>query len=50
MATIDVQRELHKAEAERLMPTERKLIAWSFAVGLVLLALFSLLNRSIIGA
>ena len=39
--------ELKKMEAEPLLPVEKKLIGWSIATGVALLALLVLISRSI---
>jgi len=37
--------ELRKMEHEPILPIERKLVAWSIGIGVVLLALLMLLSR-----
>ncbi len=44
MAKSDLRDEL-KAPVELLLPIEKKLIGWSFGLGLALLAVLVLLNR-----
>jgi hypothetical protein len=46
MATPDLRDEL-EASVEPLLPIEKKLIGWSFGIGIALLALLVLLNRII---
>jgi hypothetical protein len=46
MATPDLRDEL-KAPVESLLPIEKKLIGWSFGIGIALLVLLVLLNRII---
>ncbi|MGC9957269.1 hypothetical protein [Roseiarcus sp.] len=46
MATPDLRDEL-EAPVEPLLPIEKKLIGWSFGIGIALLALLVLLNRII---
>ena len=41
----DIQRELHYAQAEPLLPIEKKLIAWSLGTGLVLLVILVLIGQ-----
>jgi hypothetical protein len=43
MATPDLRDEL----VEPLLPIEKKLIGWSFGIGIALLVLLALLNRII---
>ena len=38
MSKPDLRRELERAPAEPLLPIEKKLIGWSLAIGLILLA------------
>jgi len=49
MAQLDVrqelQKELHRAPVEPLLPIEKKLIGWSLTIGLVLLVALALLNH-----
>jgi hypothetical protein len=45
MTHSDLHDELAHAEAEPLLPIEKKLIAWSFGLGVVLLVVLALLNR-----
>jgi hypothetical protein len=44
MATPDLRDEL-KAPVEPLLPIEKKLIGWSFGLGIALLAVLVVLNR-----
>ena len=46
MATPDLRDEL-EAPVEPLLPIEKKLIGWSFGIGIALLVLLVLLNRII---
>ena len=39
--------ELKKMEAEPLLPVEKKLVAWSIATGIALLAILVLISRSL---
>ena len=39
--------ELKNMEAEPLLPVEKKLVAWSIATGVALLAILVLISRSI---
>jgi hypothetical protein len=41
----DLREELRRAPAEPLLPIEKKLIAWSLTIGLVLLLGLALLNH-----
>jgi hypothetical protein len=41
----DLREELRRAPAEPLLPIEKKLIAWSLGIGLVLLVGLALLNH-----
>jgi hypothetical protein len=41
----DLREELRRAPVEPLLPIEKKLIAWSLGVGLVLLVGLALLNH-----
>jgi hypothetical protein len=41
----DLREELRSATAEPLLPVEKKLIAWSLSIGLVLLAALAALNH-----
>lgn len=45
MANPDFKGELSKAEAEPLLPIEKKLIAWSLGIGIVSLAILAVLSR-----
>ena len=40
----DLREELRRAPVEPLLPIEKKLIAWSLSIGLVLLVGLALLN------
>ncbi len=41
----DLREELRRAPVELLVPIEKKLIAWSLSIGLVLLVGLALLNH-----
>lgn len=41
----DFRSELDKAQAEPLLPIEKKLIGWSLGIGLVSLAILAALSR-----
>ena len=41
----DLREELRRAPAEPVLPIEKKLIAWSLTIGLVLLLGLALLNH-----
>ncbi len=41
----DIRAEMAKAEYEPLLPIEKKLIAWSLGLGVVLLVILSVLGR-----
>jgi len=41
----DLREELRRAPAEPLLPIEKKLIAWSLSIGLILLLGLALLNH-----
>lgn len=43
----DLREELRTAPAEPLLPVERKLIAWSLIIGLLLLAALAAINHFI---
>jgi len=45
MSQPDIRQELRNAEAEPLLPIEKRLIAWSLAVGLVLLVALAAVNH-----
>ena len=45
MAHSDIREELHRAPVEPLLPIEKKLIGWSFGVGVVLLVILVMLNH-----
>jgi hypothetical protein len=45
MAQSDIREELRNAPVEPLLPIEKKLIAWSLTIGLVLLVGLALLNH-----
>ena len=42
----DIGREIRKLEAEPLLPSEKKLIAWSLGLGVALLGLLVWLSRT----
>lgn len=41
----DLREELRNAPAEPLLPVEKKLIAWSLTIGLVLLVVLAAINH-----
>ena len=45
MDTPKLSDELKQMQAEPLLPVEKKLVAWSIATGVVLLAVLVLLSR-----
>jgi hypothetical protein len=45
MSQPDLRRELERAPAEPLLPIEKKLIAWSLGIGIVLLVVLTILAR-----
>ena len=45
MTQPDIRQELANATTEPLLPIEKKLIAWSLSIGLVLLLGLALLNH-----
>lgn len=45
MSEPEIRAELHEAEAEPLLPVEKKLIGWSLGIGLALLAVLAIVNR-----
>jgi hypothetical protein len=45
VSQVNVGEELRKAQAEPLLPVEKKLIGWSLGVGLVLLILLVIVNQ-----
>jgi hypothetical protein len=45
MTHADIREELRNALVEPLLPIEKKLIAWSLTIGLVLLVGLALLNH-----
>jgi len=45
MSQPDVQHELQYAQAEPLLPIEKKLIGWSLGTGLVLLVVLVLIGQ-----
>ena len=42
---VNIGEELRKAEVEPLLPVEKKLIGWSFGLGVVLLLILILINQ-----
>ncbi len=42
-----ISEELSRMEHEPILPIERKLVAWSIIIGVVLLALLVLVSRSL---
>ena len=45
MSQLNVGEEFRKAQAEPLLPIEKKLIGWSLGIGLVLLAVLAIANH-----
>ena len=45
MSNPNVADELRKAEIEPLLPIEKKLIAWSLGIGIVLLVILAVITR-----
>jgi hypothetical protein len=45
VSQVNVGEELRKAQAEPLLPVEKKLIGWSLGVGLALLILLVIVNQ-----
>lgn len=46
-ADTELREELHRAPVEPLLPIEKKLIAWSLTIGLVLLVALAAINHLI---
>jgi hypothetical protein len=45
MSQPTIREELNKAAVEPLLPIEKKLIGWSFGIGVVLLAILIAINH-----
>ena len=45
MSEPNIARELAKAEAEPLLPIEKKLIGWSLGIGVALLVALAIVNH-----
>jgi hypothetical protein len=45
MSQVNVGEEFRKAQAEALLPIERKLIGWSLGIGVVLLVILAIVNH-----
>jgi hypothetical protein len=45
MSQPDIRQELAKAAVEPLLPIEKKLIAWSLGIGILLLLILTVLAR-----
>lgn len=45
MSQTNIREELAKAHHEPLLPIEKKLIGWSLGIGLVLLAVLTVVGR-----
>ena len=45
MAQPNIRHELGKAPTEPLLPIEKKLIGWSFGIGVVLLVALAIVNH-----
>jgi hypothetical protein len=41
----EIQNELNKSHAEPLLPIEKKLIAWSLGIGIVLLVVLGFVSK-----
>jgi len=42
---IEIQNELNKSHSEPLLPIEKKLIAWSLGIGVVLLVVLGFVSK-----
>ncbi|HZP68551.1 MAG TPA: hypothetical protein VFB29_01290 [Pseudolabrys sp.] len=45
MSQTNIAEELHKAQAEPLLPIEKKLIGWSLGIGVGLLVILAIVNH-----
>jgi hypothetical protein len=45
MSEPNISEEFRKAQAEPLLPVEKKLIGWSLGIGLVLLVVLAIANH-----
>lgn len=45
MSQVNVGEEFRKAQAEPLLPVEKKLIGWSLGIGVVLLVILAIVNQ-----
>ena len=45
MSQVNVGEEVRKAQAEPLLPVEKKLIGWSLGIGVVLLVILAIVNQ-----
>ena len=45
MSQVNVGEEFRKAQAEPLLPIEKKLIGWSLGIGVVLLVILAIVNH-----
>ena len=45
MSQPNISEELRKAPVEPLLPIEKKLIGWSFGIGVVLLVVLAVVNH-----
>jgi hypothetical protein len=45
MAQSELEAELKRSGTEPLLPIEKKLIGWSFGIGVVLLIVLTVINR-----
>jgi hypothetical protein len=45
VSQVNVAEEFRKAQAEPLLPVEKKLIGWSLGIGLVLLVVLAIVNQ-----
>ena len=48
MSQVNVGEEFRKAEVEPLLPIEKKLIGWSFGLGVVLLVVLVLISKAVL--
>jgi hypothetical protein len=44
-SNVDIRKEIEKMPVEPLLPIEKKLIAWSLGLGIVLLVILGVLSR-----
>ncbi len=48
MSSPDLNKEIHAAEVEPLLPIEKKLIGWSIGIGVGLLIVLAIVNRLVV--